>query len=212
MVTDPMKMSPRPTLALSVLVALALVSPAAAQFATKSKSPIQADSDDLKTDNNNCIATYTGHVEALQDDARLRTDVMKVLADVGAKAPKNPVKTGDATTSAACGDLKRIEAHGSVYYVNPKERVKGDDAVWEAGSDTLVITGDVVAVQERNVVRGSRMVINNQTGEGHMEGSAKGASKPGRVRTVIYPNEKPAEPGAAAATPDSPGAKAKASK
>ena len=34
--------------------------------------------------------TYTGHVEALQDDARLRTDVMKVFADVGAKAPKNP--------------------------------------------------------------------------------------------------------------------------
>jgi lipopolysaccharide export system protein LptA len=192
-----MKSSLHPALVRSALAALSLgalacASPAAAQFA------------------NNCVATYTGHVEALQDDARLRTDLMKVFADVGAKGSKNPAKAGES--SSACGDLKRIEAHGSVYYVNPKERVKGDDAAWEAGSDTLVITGDVVAVQDRNVVRGTRMVINNQTGEGHMEGGAKGAGKPGRVRTVIYPNEKPADPNAPAAAPTASAPKAKKSK
>jgi lipopolysaccharide export system protein LptA len=179
-------------LPLALVLALPFAGPAAAQLATNSNAPIRADSDDLKTDNNNCVATYTGNVEALQDDAHLRADVLKVFTEVAAKGskPAAPAKDGGTGTASSCGNLKRIEAHGSVYYANPRERVHGDDAFWEAGSDTLTVTGsNVVAVQNRNVLRGTRMVMNNQTGEGHMVGATTGANKTNRVATVIYPRD-----------------------
>jgi lipopolysaccharide export system protein LptA len=103
-----------------------------------------------------------------------------------------------------CGALKRIEAHGSVYYVSPQQRVHGDDAVYDAASDTITVTGQVVAVQGQNVITGTRMVINNQTGEGHMEGEAKGRNQPGRVRSVIYPNQTNSNGQQAGAAPAKP--------
>ena len=166
-------------------LALSLSGSAAAQLATRSDAPIRADSDHLASDNNNCVATYTGNVEALQDTARLRTDELKVFAEVKKAKP-----AGSEGGGASCGSTTRIEAHGAVFYVNPQERVHGDDAVWEASNDTLTVTGQqVVAVQDKNVITGTRMVINNQTGEGHMEGSTTGRNKPGRVSTVIYPKD-----------------------
>jgi lipopolysaccharide export system protein LptA len=175
-------------------VVMALAGPAAAQLATNSSAPIRIDSDDLKTDNNACVATYTGNVEALQDNARMRTDLLKVFAQPNGKAGAKPGEGG-----GSCGSLIRIEAHGSVYYVTPQQRVKGDDAIYEAGNDTLTVTGDVVAVQDKNVIKGTRMVINNQTGMGHMETDVKGRNKPGRVSTVIYPQGDRAKTGAAPA-------------
>jgi len=50
------------------------------------------------------------------------------------------------------------------------------------------MTGDVVAVQGQNVLRGNRMVFNTQTGEGHMVGTGGGA----RPRGVFYPAKKDA--------------------
>jgi lipopolysaccharide export system protein LptA len=171
-------------------LASAAAAPACAQFAQNSSAPIRADADELKTENNGCIATYTGNVEVLQDTARLRTDLMKVFAQPGGKSAK-PTAAGGG---GSCGALTRIEAHGSVYYVTPQQRVHGDDAVYDAASDTITVTGDVVAVQDRNVLKGTRMVINNQTGEGHMEGETKGRNQPGRVSTVIYPQDKNGQP------------------
>jgi lipopolysaccharide export system protein LptA len=44
-----------------------------------------------------------------------------------------------------------------------------------------------VATQGQNVLRGSRMVFNTRTGQGHMEGAAKGRNKVDRPRGVFYP-------------------------
>jgi lipopolysaccharide export system protein LptA len=188
-------MKTAPTLA-ALLLALGIAAPAAAQLATGSKAPVDVTADDLRTDNKNCIATYTGNVEALQDTARLRTDLLKVFAEPHGKGGSGAA----APMSNSCGGISRIEAHGAVYYVSPEQRVHGDDAVYEAGPDTLTVTGDVVATQGQNVLRGTRMVINNQTGEGHMESDVKGRNKPGRVRGVFYPNQSNngQQPGAAA--------------
>ncbi len=49
------------------------------------------------------------------------------------------------------------------------------------------MTGDVVAAQGQNVLRGRRLVINVATGQARMETGAQAASG-GRVRGVFYPN------------------------
>lgn len=165
-----------------VLAVLCLAAgPAAAQIATNSKAPVDVTSDELDTQNNQCISTWQGNVEALQETSRLRTDQLKVFMEA------KPSKPGSNNTS--CGDVTRMEAHGAVYYTTPQERVHGNEAVYEAEPDTITVTGDVVAVNGQNVLRGERMVINLKTGQGQMVTGVKGRNKPGRVRGVFYPQQ-----------------------
>jgi lipopolysaccharide export system protein LptA len=164
----------------AALAAAVLAGPAAAQLSTNSNAPVDITADELETANNACTSIWRGHAEALQADARLRADVL--TADF-------QVKPGSGGKSGGCGDLARLRADGSVYYVTPQQKVHGDAAVYEAGTDTLVVTGDVVATQGQNVLRGTRMVFNTTTGQGHMEGQAKGRNSPARPRGVFYPKQ-----------------------
>lgn len=167
------------SLSLPILgLALLAATPGAAQIATNSKAPVDITGDSLETGSNDCSWTWRGNVEALQDNARLRAETLTGVQTKGAR----PGASG-------CGDLVRLEAHGSVFYVTPQQRVRGDDAVYEAASETMTVTGDVVAVQGQNVLRGERLVINVKTGQGQMETGVKGRNRPGRVRGVFYPNQ-----------------------
>ena len=181
----------------AALVAAVLAGPAAAQLSTNSNAPVDITADELETANNACTSIWRGHAEALQDNARLRADVLTADFEVKGGA----AAAGAGKTSGGCGDLLRLKADGSVYYVTPQQKVHGDAAVYEAGTDTLVVTGDVVATQGQNVLRGTRMVFNTTTGQGHMEGQAKGRNSPARPRGVFYPKQSGRPSTAPAAAP-----------
>ncbi|OYU68879.1 MAG: organic solvent tolerance protein OstA [Alphaproteobacteria bacterium PA2] len=191
----------RSTLLAGLAMTLVAAGPASAQLAQNSDAPVDISADQLEVVNTQCLATYRGAAEAMQDTARLRAEVLKIFYKTRQK-PTGP-QTSAAQAAGATGamggkcdsQLDRMEAIGSVYYVTPQQRVRGDSAVYEAGSDTLTLTGDVIAIQGQNVLRGSKLVIRISTGDAQMQSGGKG--KGGRVRTVIYPNQQPA--GAAAA-------------
>jgi lipopolysaccharide export system protein LptA len=66
--------------------------------------------------------------------------------------------------------------------------VHGDNAFYDFGNSTVTITGDVTAVDaSNNVMRGTKMVYNTDTGEGHVEGGGKGPNAKNRPRGVFYP-------------------------
>jgi lipopolysaccharide export system protein LptA len=155
----------------------------AQQLGPNAKGPIDISADQAEVQSKSCVTTWRGRAEALQGEARVRADVLKAIFEA---------KPGSgSTTGGNCGDLVRIEAQGSVYYVSAKDqRVHGDQAVYEAASDTVTVTGDVVALQGQNVLRGSRMVYNTDTGEGRMVGTATGKNAAGRPRGVFYPSKK----------------------
>jgi lipopolysaccharide export system protein LptA len=165
-------------------LALGLGAPAMAQLAPTSNAPIDVTGDQLEVQNQQCLAIYRGNVEALQATSRLRADVLDLYAAQGGQDHA----AGASGVSTKCGALNRMEAHGSVYYVTPNEVVKGDDAVYLADAKTITITGDVVVSQGKNVVVGRRLVINTDTEQATMESDVTGAGKPGRVRSVLYPN------------------------
>jgi lipopolysaccharide export system protein LptA len=176
------------TVLVLALAAGAAMAPAkgarAQQLGPHSDGPIDITADELEVQNKACISIWKGKAEALQGTARVRADVMKAFFE------SKPGKSG-ATGQGACGDLIRIEADGSVYYVTDKDqRARGDHGIYEAGSDTVTLTGDVVAVQGQNVLRGTRMVFNTQTGEGHLTGNAAGKNAGERPRGVFYPSKK----------------------
>jgi lipopolysaccharide export system protein LptA len=150
-----------------------------AQLASSSKAPVDITADQLEVQNTQCLTVWRGSAEALQDTSRLRANTLniynKVLGGHGGAGAQN------------CGQLDRMEADGSVYYVTPNRVVRGDHAVYTAGDKTIIMTGDVVATQCQNVISGTRLMINTQTGEATMV-SEPSAHK-GRVRAVLYPNQ-----------------------
>jgi lipopolysaccharide export system protein LptA len=170
-------------LSLSLVVAALVAGPAAAQLAAGSSAPVDITADELETTNGACTSIWRGHAEALQENARLRADVLTI--DFAEK----PGGGGVAGKTGACGDVTHMHADGSVYYVTPNQKVHGDQADYIAANNTLTVTGDVVATQGMNVLRGSRMVFNTESGQGHMEGGATGRNKANRPRGVFYPKQ-----------------------
>lgn len=103
-----------------------------------------------------------GRAEVLQGDNRLRADAIQ------------GVSTG--------GAISQVTASGNVYYVTPTETIRGDRAVYTVSDTTIVVTGDVILTQGRNVLTGGRLVYNIDTGSARMEG-ASGT----RIQGVFYP-------------------------
>lgn len=175
--------------ALALATAVLAAGPSAAQIARNSDAPVDMTADELEVVNAQCLAIWRGSAEALQDNARLRADVLKIYNKPGTKPGANAADRN-------CGPLDRMEAQGNVYYVTPAQRVRSDAAVYDAASDTITMTGDVVAAQGKNVLRGQRLVIKVSTGEAQMQTSNKGRNAPNRVRGVYFPKDKQAAPAA----------------
>jgi lipopolysaccharide export system protein LptA len=166
------------------LVGLAALSAGAAQAQLSSKSgPIDISADHLSADNPNNVAVYQGHVEALQDGNRMRSDEMSIYFKPRSSTPK-PTAAPDATATPVSSKIDHLDAIGNVYFVTPTQVIRGDKAVWTKDDDTIVVTGQVVLTQGQDVMRGTRLVYHHSTGKSTMD------SDTGRVRTVFYQDKK----------------------
>jgi lipopolysaccharide export system protein LptA len=163
---------------LAVVLASAAPVVALAQIAPAGHGPVDVTADQLEVQQGQCLANWSGNAEALQDTSRLRADSLKIY---------NRQESG-AGGGSSCGQLDRMEADGQVYYVTPSQVVKADHAVYTAADTTIVMTGDVVAAQGKNVISGSRLTINTNTGVATMATGVTGRGARGRVRGVLYPN------------------------
>jgi len=154
-----------------------------------SSAPVDISADEQEVINSQRKTIFRGAVEVLQDKARMRAATMTVY-----NRRKTPGKAaGTPGGNADCGDVDRVEADGNVFYVTPEQTVRGDHAVYDYATDTVVVTGDVVAVRGQDVARGDRMTIKTKTNDVKMESNATGRGKP-RVRAVLYPSDKDKKP------------------
>jgi lipopolysaccharide export system protein LptA len=179
------------------MLAGSLGSAAHAQLAPSSNGPIDITADNGTLVNSTCEATWSGAAEALQGTSRLRANVIKAFLK---KKPPTVAAHSDAAAAgnpSDCGATERIEADGNVFYVTPDQIAHGDHAVYSAEADQIVMTGNVIVVQNgKNVVRGDKMTIHVSTREVTIDSIAQGRGVPGRVRGVFYPNT-PGAPGSA---------------
>jgi len=183
------------TAAVGLMLAAGLGLTAHAQIAPTSNGPIDITADNGTLVNSTCEATWSGAAEALQGDSRLRANVIKAFLK------KKPTTAAAAPQSAAaganpsdCGATERIEADGNVFYVTPDQVAHGDHAVYSADAGQIVMTGNVIVVQGKNVVRGDKMTIHVATRLVTIDSTAQGRGTPNRVRGVFYPNQ-PGAPG-----------------
>lgn len=148
---------------ISLLAVLALPAASGAQSAgaraDASKAPVQYGADGGEYTPNGFA--LRGRAELTQGGNRLRAEAI--------------------TGVTADGNLSRVEASGNVYFVTPDQSMRGDRAVYSLGNAEVVVTGNVVLTQGKNVLSGNRLVYNVRTETARMEGGG------GRVQGVFYP-------------------------
>jgi lipopolysaccharide export system protein LptA len=178
--------------AAALVVALCIGAPASrAQISPTNNGPIDVTADSSEFSNQTCITVWSGSAEALQADSRLRANVIKaVLKKKPAGAKPATAAAGSPEAESNCGnETERLEATGDVFYVTPTQMARSDNAIYTADDSMIVMTGNVVVVQGKNVARGDRMTINTQTRLVQLFSDAKGRGTPGRVRAVLFPSQ-----------------------
>lgn len=158
------------TTAVTALLIMAAPSLAHAQFASNSGEDIELYSDD--TVSSNGVTTLTGQVDIRQGQVRMLADTVKIFSNG---------RSGSVAASAS--DIDRIVAIGNFYYITPEQEVRGNQGVYQAATDTFTVTGDVILLQDDNIVTGKTLVYEVGTQRARVTSDCKGR-KCGKARRV----------------------------
>lgn len=168
--------------------ALLLAGPVAAQTTTSpggGSEPIEIISDRLVLEQNQQVATFTGNVDAVQGETRLRSDKMRVFYTTNEAAQASGNKQS----------VSRIDAEGNVVITKPGETAQGDKGTYDLTTRKLMLQGNVVLTRGENVVRGDRLDSDLATGVSTVSvtqtPTAAGKSDQ-RVRALFAPTPAPA--------------------
>lgn len=141
-----------------------------------SNAPINVSSDNFEGNFQTKVGTYSGNVIITQADDKLRADSVQV--------------------EVVSGKPSRFHAAGHVVFVSPSGTATGDTGVYDLGPRTITLTGHVVLTKEKDVMHGTALVVDMNTGESHL--TAHGAPG-GRVQGLFVQQpqsgEKKSKPG-----------------
>lgn len=156
-------------------VALALTVPALAQVSGEG-GPIRVKADRSEVLDKERKVILIDNVDITQGDARLRADIVTM-----AYASTGDAGAGDA--GSAFGDIETMTARGEVFYITPDLKATGDLGIYDARTDTITLTGNVVLIRGEDVAKGERLVMQLGAGKTTLDGGGN------QVNMVIIPNE-----------------------
>jgi len=143
--------------------------------------PIQIVSDRLDAYNEKRLVVFTGNAVATQGDKIIKSDRLLLYYK---KNQQGPEKTGSKETDNA-GDLEKIEAKGHVIVTQGERTVTGDNATYYQETQQIIMTGNAVMNEGRNVIRGDKIIVYLNENRGVVEGTEKN-----RVKATIYPEDR----------------------
>lgn len=111
-------------------------------------APINVSSDSFEGNFQTKVGTYSGNVLITQADDKLRADSVKV--------------------DVVDGKPSRFEAFGHVVFMSPSGTATGDNGIYDLGPRTITLTGHVVLTKEKDVMRGTSLVVNMNTGQSRL--------------------------------------------
>ncbi len=176
-------------LALATLLALGAATGAHAAgngalegFATDPNEPIEIEADSLEVEDQSSQATFIGNVVAVQGTTRLRSDRLK--------ATYAPSGQGERTK------IRQIIATGRVHVLSKDDQsADGDWARYDVASREIVMGDKVVLRQGQNVIRGTKLFIDLNSGLSRVSGGTNATlptqSGNGRVKALFQPSGAP---------------------
>ena len=151
----------------------------------RKNQPIEIISDRMEAFNEKKMVVFSGNAVATQGDVRLKTDKLFFYYQKNDDVKKTtPMQAVEAST-----DLDRIEAKGNVVIEQKDMTASSDEAVYFQRSAQIVMTGNAVLREGRNVIKGCRVIIYLDESRGKVEQCE--SEKSGRVKAIIHPQEKP---------------------
>lgn len=131
---------------------------------------VSVEADRLDIDENIRRAVFSGAVHVVQDDFDLRSD--KMVVEYGPGGPQ------DLTTMTATIGV----------VINMDEAIAtGNQAIYDARSDILVVSGNATYKNGANTLTGSTLTINFDTGTTNMVGGSQSSGSGGRVTGLFSP-------------------------
>lgn len=122
------------------------------------RAPVEVTADQLRVNQSDGTALYTGNVIIAQGEMRLSAPrVLVVYAE-------------------AAGQIERLEATGGVVMVSGSEAAEAERADYNIQAGEVVMSGNVLLTQGPNALTSERMTVNLEDGTAQMSG---------RVRTVL---------------------------
>lgn len=153
----------------------------AAPAAAGGDPPIEITADKLKLEQDQQMATFTGNVDAVQGETRLRTDLLRVFYT----SSEERKASGDQQS------VRRLEAEGNVVITKPGDVATGNSGTYDLTTRKMVLLGDVVLTQKDNVVRGDRLDVDLNTSVSTVTSEAGAKGQPSkRVRALFVPEKK----------------------
>jgi lipopolysaccharide export system protein LptA len=128
-------------------------------------APVEVTADSLSVNQTDGTAVFTGNVLIVQGTMRLQ-------------AAQVTVEYGNAERSK----IDRLHATGGVTLVSDAEAAEAKEALYDVTAGTVVMTGDVLLTQGKNVMAGQKLSVDLSSGTGQMDG---------RVRTILQPGTTP---------------------
>ena len=155
---------------LGVVASLLLALPANAQL-SRDGGQTQIFSDKLDVADRDSVAIYIGDVDVVQGDARLRSDKLTI----------NFAGNPESQNGGGFGDILGMLAEGNVFYVTPALSARGNQGTYDAETETIILTGNVIVSRCDDVASGERLTFNVATGQSSLDG----AGDDSRVHTII---------------------------
>jgi lipopolysaccharide export system protein LptA len=132
-------------------------------------APINVTSDNFVGNFMTKEGTYVGNVVVIQAEDRLKADQVKIVM--------------------LNGDPNKFYADGKVVFTSPTEVATGDHGIYDVNPPrTLTMSGNVVLTKQKDVMRGTFLVVNLVTGDSHL--TAHGMPG-GRVQSLFIPKPHP---------------------
>ncbi len=149
-------------------------------FKHDSTLPIQVSADALEVRQDDQVAVFTGTVDARQGDVRMQAQRLTVTY--------NPDADGNSDTGA----IQRVRAEGDVFISGTDSTASGNWADYDVASGNITM-GDTVTLTQgqgdcSNVIGGTSLLINLNTGRAQMRGGISGTNaQSGRVEMILNP-------------------------
>ena len=127
------------------------------------------------------LAIFTGSVEAIQGDARLKSDKMVVHY---AKGKNEQLETPEMNHA-----INKMDVVGNVKIDQQDQHASGNKGTYFVADEKLELNGNVVLNKGGNIIKGEKLLYNMKTGQSDVF-AGKNDQTPGRVKALVIPKKK----------------------
>ncbi|MGE0022751.1 MAG: LPS export ABC transporter periplasmic protein LptC [Hyphomicrobium sp.] len=142
-----------------------------ASFKTNPDAPVDLTADSLDVDDKRKVAVFRGDVDATQDTFKIRCAELSAFyrGEAGLLDAATPGTTPDAGNKQST-ELTRLEARKEVHVTSKDgQTATGDWADFDAKTNKITMGGNVVLSRGKNMVRGTRLLIDMTSGESKID-------------------------------------------